>query len=37
MSKKKYDELFDSLEIIHKKLNGYIKVLKENLNKQKKA
>lgn len=28
--------LVTQLEIIHKKLNGYIKVLKENLKKQKK-
>jgi four helix bundle protein len=31
-----YDLLISTLEIIHKKLNGYIKVLKENLKKQKK-
>ena len=27
--------LLNELEIIHKKLNGYIKVLRQNLNKQK--
>ncbi len=36
ISKEEYDELINLLEVIHKKLNGYIKVLKENLKKQKK-
>lgn len=36
VDKEEYDILVNLLEIIHKKLNGYIKVLKENLNKQKK-
>ncbi|MBK7376581.1 MAG: four helix bundle protein [Chitinophagaceae bacterium] len=36
VDKEEYDILVNLLEIIHEKLNGYIKVLKENLNKQKK-
>jgi four helix bundle protein len=36
LNKDEYDTLLNQLEIIHKKLNGYIKVLKENLKKQKK-
>jgi four helix bundle protein len=36
VSQEEYDRLMMQLEIIHKKLNGYIKVLKENLKKQKK-
>ena len=36
ISKEDYELLILQLEIIHRKLNGYIKVLKENLNKQKK-
>lgn len=35
IDQKEYDELINLLEVIHKKLNGYIKVLKENLKKQK--
>lgn len=30
-----FEQLLNSLEIIHRKLNGYIKVLKANLGKQK--
>jgi four helix bundle protein len=36
ISKEEFDMLINQLEIIHKKLNGYIKVLKDNLKKQKK-
>ncbi len=36
ISAAEYETLISQLEIIHKKLNGYIKVLKENLKKQKK-
>ncbi len=36
LTKEEFDTLINQLEIIHKKLNGYIKVLKENLKKQKK-
>jgi four helix bundle protein len=36
ISKDEHQMLVTQLEIIHKKLNGYIKVLKENLKKQKK-
>lgn len=36
ISKDEHQVLITQLEIIHKKLNGYIKVLKENLKKQKK-
>ncbi len=36
ISKDEHKTLIAQLEIIHKKLNGYIKVLKENLKKQKK-
>jgi four helix bundle protein len=36
ISKEEFDTLINQLEIIHKKLNSYIKVLKENLKKQKK-
>jgi four helix bundle protein len=36
LSQEEYDRLMMQLEIIHKKLNGYIKVIKENLKKQKK-
>jgi four helix bundle protein len=35
ISKEEYIGLLNELEIIHKKLNAYIKVLKLNLNKQK--
>ena len=35
-SKEESTSLLNELEVIHKKINGYIKVLKENLNKQKK-
>ena len=37
ISKEESISLLNELEIIHKKLNGYIKVLKENLNKQNKS
>ena len=37
ISKEESISLLNELEIIHKKLNGYIKVLKENLNKQHKS
>ena len=33
--REEYDHLMNDLNIIHKKLNGYIKILKLNLNKQK--
>ncbi len=36
ISKEESILLLNQLEVIHKKLNGYIKVLKENLNKQNK-
>ena len=36
LNKEEYETLMNQLEVIHKKLNGYIKVLKENLKKQKK-
>ncbi len=36
IGKDDYDLLISQLETIHKKLNGYIKVLKSNLSKQKK-
>ena len=36
LTKEEHGVLMNQLEIIHKKLNGYIKVLKENLKKQKK-
>ena len=36
LTKEEYEALMNQLELIHKKLNGYIKVLKENLKKQKK-
>jgi four helix bundle protein len=36
ITKEEFDTQINQLEIIHKKLNGYIKVLKENLKKQKK-
>lgn len=36
ISKDEYATLLDQLETIHRKLNGYVKVLKENLKKQKK-
>ena len=36
LTKEEFDTLINQLEIIHKKLNGYIKMLKENLKKQKK-
>ncbi len=36
LNKEEHEMLINQLEIIHKKLNGYIKVLKENLKKQKK-
>lgn len=36
LSKEEHEMLMRQLEVIHKKLNGYIKVLKENLKKQKK-
>lgn len=36
VTKTEYETLMSQLELIHKKLNGYIKVLKENLKKQKK-
>ncbi len=36
INKDEHQMLVTQLEIIHKKLNGYIKVLKENLKKQKK-
>lgn len=36
ISEDEHQMLITQLEIIHKKLNGYIKVLKENLKKQKK-
>jgi four helix bundle protein len=37
ISKEDHELLISQLETIHKKLNGYIKVLKENLKKQKKT
>lgn len=36
ITKTEHGTLMSQLELIHKKLNGYIKVLKENLKKQKK-
>ena len=36
ITNEEYGSLISELEIIHKKLNGYIKVLKANLTKQKK-
>jgi four helix bundle protein len=36
LNKEEHEMLLNQLELIHKKLNGYIKVLKENLKKQKK-
>mgnify|MGYP003390144562 CR=1 FL=1 len=36
ITKAEHETLMSQLELIHKKLNGYIKVLKENLKKQKK-
>jgi four helix bundle protein len=34
ITQEEYNSLINELESIHKKLNGYIKVLKSNLNKQ---
>jgi len=36
ITKEEHELLMQQLELIHKKLNGYIKVFKENLKKQKK-